>query len=60
MRELGGDGHAIGVAGSADDVDHQQEAVARTIEAFDRVDMLVNNAGINPVYGQFWTPIRLS
>ncbi|HUO74008.1 MAG TPA: SDR family oxidoreductase [Solirubrobacteraceae bacterium] len=51
VRELGADGHAIGVAGSADDVDHQQEAVARTIEAFDRVDMLVNNAGINPIYG---------
>ncbi len=50
-RELGTDGQAIGVAGSADDVDHQREAVARTIEAFDRVDMLVNNAGINPLYG---------
>lgn len=51
VRELGTDGQAIGVAGSADDVDHQREAVARTIEAFDRVDMLVNNAGINPLYG---------
>ena len=45
VRELGTDGQAIGVAGSADDVDHQREAVARTIEAFDRMDMLVNNAG---------------
>ncbi len=45
VRELGIDGQAIGVAGSADDVDHQREAVARTIEAFDRMDMLVNNAG---------------
>ena len=42
---------AIAVPGKADDADHQAEAVARTIEAFGRLDMLVNNTGINPVYG---------
>jgi NAD(P)-dependent dehydrogenase (short-subunit alcohol dehydrogenase family) len=49
--ELGGPEVAIAVPGKADDADHQAEAVARTIEAFGRLDMLVNNTGINPVYG---------
>ncbi|MFG2601980.1 SDR family oxidoreductase [Streptomyces sp. NPDC048514] len=41
----------IGVAGKAHDLDHQSEAVERTMEAFGRVDYLVNNAGTNPVFG---------
>jgi NAD(P)-dependent dehydrogenase (short-subunit alcohol dehydrogenase family) len=51
VRELGGPDHAMFVAGKSDDADHQDETVARTMEAFGRVDMLVNNTGINPVYG---------
>jgi NAD(P)-dependent dehydrogenase (short-subunit alcohol dehydrogenase family) len=51
VAELGGPEVAIAVAGKADDAGHQEEAVASTIEAFGRLDMLVNNAGINPVYG---------
>lgn len=51
VAELGGADVAIGVPGKADDADHQAGAVARTIEAFGQLDMLVNNAGINPVYG---------
>ncbi|OLB77774.1 MAG: hypothetical protein AUI14_15235 [Actinobacteria bacterium 13_2_20CM_2_71_6] len=42
---------AIAVAGKADDPAHQAEAVARTMAAYGRLDLLVNNTGINPVYG---------
>ncbi|WP_127479741.1 SDR family oxidoreductase [Nocardioides pantholopis] len=48
---LGGPEHAIAVAGNAADPGHRAEAVARTIETFGSVDLLVNNTGINPVYG---------
>ena len=48
---LGGPDVAIAVPGKADDGDHQAEVVATTIETFGRLDMLVNNAGINPVFG---------
>ena len=42
---------AIFVAGRADDAAHQDETVARTLEAFGSVDLLVNNTGINPTFG---------
>ncbi|RSM85554.1 SDR family NAD(P)-dependent oxidoreductase [Kibdelosporangium aridum] len=50
-NQLGGPDRAIFVPGKADDAAHQDEAIARTMEAFGRVDMLVNNTGINPVFG---------
>lgn len=50
VAQLGPD-HAIAVAGKADDRAHQAEVVERTLKAFGSIDHLVNNAGINPVYG---------
>ncbi|WP_446667005.1 SDR family oxidoreductase [Flexivirga sp. B27] len=43
--------HATYVAGHADDTEHQQETVAKAIDAFGSADFLVNNTGINPAYG---------
>ena len=55
VAALGGEEHAIGVAGKADDPEHQAAAVAATIEAFGRLDILVNNAGVNPAPGPLLT-----
>ncbi|NMO01642.1 SDR family oxidoreductase [Gordonia sp. TBRC 11910] len=51
VAELGGPDVALGVAGHADDSAHQRETVGRAIETFGSVDLLVNNTGINPVFG---------
>jgi 3-oxoacyl-[acyl-carrier protein] reductase len=48
---LGGPAVALGVAGKADDAEHQADVVRRAIETFGSADLLVNNAGINPAYG---------
>ncbi len=50
VEQLGAD-RAIYVAGKAHDEAHQAVTVERTMEAFGRVDFLVNNAGTNPVFG---------
>jgi NAD(P)-dependent dehydrogenase (short-subunit alcohol dehydrogenase family) len=51
VESLGGAGKALAVPGKADDPVHRTDAVARVTEAFGPVDILVNNTGINPVYG---------
>lgn len=51
VAELGGPSKAIAVAGHADDAAHQLETFERAAQAFGRVDVLVNNTGINPVAG---------
>jgi NAD(P)-dependent dehydrogenase (short-subunit alcohol dehydrogenase family) len=51
VEALGGGARAIGVAGKADAQEHQQATVNTVMETFGRIDLLVNNAGINPVYG---------
>ncbi|MDQ1021186.1 SDR family oxidoreductase [Streptomyces afghaniensis] len=50
VDKLGAD-RVIHVAGKAHDEAHQAVAVERTMEAFGRLDFLVNNAGTNPVFG---------
>jgi len=51
VASLGGPDVAMGVAGKGDDAAHQADAIARTLDTFGSVDLLVNNTGINPVYG---------
>src|SRR5437870_2718308 len=51
VARLGGLQYALGVAGYADDVEHQGNTVRRAIEVFGSADILVNNTGINPTYG---------
>lgn len=51
VADLGGPSVALGCAGNAADPEHQAATVAAAIETFGRVDFLVNNTGINPVYG---------
>lgn len=51
VEALGGPAHATGVVGKAHDAGHRQHAIEATLAAYGRIDLLVNNAGINPAYG---------
>jgi NAD(P)-dependent dehydrogenase (short-subunit alcohol dehydrogenase family) len=50
VEQLGAE-RAVYVAGKAHDEEHQAVAVERAMDAFGRVDYLINNAGTNPVFG---------
>ena len=51
VQILGGPGRALGVAGNIGDTAHREEVVERALATFGSLDLLVNNTGINPVYG---------
>ncbi len=45
------EGTAVGIAGKSDDPAHRAEVYDTIAERFGRLDVLVTNVGINPVYG---------
>ncbi|MCR1781948.1 SDR family oxidoreductase [Nocardioides carbamazepini] len=51
VATLGGPDRALGVAGKADDAEHQADVVRQAVGTFGSADLLVNNTGINPAYG---------
>lgn len=51
VDRLGGPAKALGIAGNAADVAHQDEVISAARDTFGALDYLVNNTGINPVYG---------
>jgi 3-oxoacyl-[acyl-carrier protein] reductase len=50
-RQLGSGDRVLAVEGSADNVDQVATALEQTISRFGACNVLVNNAGTNPVYG---------
>jgi len=51
VEQLGGDDVAIASPGAADDAQHRAEVMSKVRQRFDRLDVLVNNTGINPLFG---------
>jgi NAD(P)-dependent dehydrogenase (short-subunit alcohol dehydrogenase family) len=51
VKLSGSGGDVEGVAGSAQDVEHQQAVVDRVLNRWGHLDVLVNNAAASPFYG---------
>jgi len=51
VERLGGQDVALGVAGAADDPEHQDEVIRQALRSFGSIEMLVNNTGISTAYG---------
>ncbi|MFD3424736.1 SDR family oxidoreductase [Nocardia fluminea] len=51
LRALGHPGQVSTFAGNAGDADARAEAVARAVTEYGSLDILINNTGINPIYG---------
>lgn len=51
LASLGAGERAIAMRGASDDPEHRRETVEATISAFGSLDLLVNNAATNPLYG---------
>lgn len=51
VEQLGGAEHAFAAVGRVDDDAHRAATVAGVLDRFGRIDLLINNAGINPHFG---------
>ncbi|WP_067683693.1 SDR family oxidoreductase [Nocardia miyunensis] len=51
LRALGHAGKVVALAGNSGDATARADAVATAIAEFGALDILINNTGINPVYG---------
>jgi NAD(P)-dependent dehydrogenase (short-subunit alcohol dehydrogenase family) len=51
LRALGHQGEVVALAGNSGDAESRAAAVGRAVAEFGSLDILINNTGINPVYG---------
>ncbi|MEV6426821.1 SDR family oxidoreductase [Nocardia sp. NPDC051463] len=51
LRALGHQGAVVALAGNSGDAESRAAAVGRAVSEFGSLDILINNTGINPVYG---------